>query len=627
MLMKPKEPATMIRSNGISMSLRPLLVLGLLLGLVFPSREVKATDGEHPLVRAVAQAQQLNRPIAAVVLADWAGESLLMERGVLAHPQVRQSLRDNAVLAVVQRDSWPELEAGLQAAFAAINGRPGGYPITVFCTPEGAPFEAIGYLPPTADFEGVGYAELITTIGLLWREDPDRIRSQAEALEAAGLSESAMVESVPSPVVPTFESLRTLANRVGDSISTGGIVRVGNHSSVLPASAMFLAAAALTIDHDTSADASERYLNSALRSPLRDHIQGGFFRSVDLRSRPVQVRPEKLLAVQAGWLRAFAAGHARTSRNRYVEACRELMRFLREGLEHSDGGWYAAVPGRTELPVQENPWLWSADDILSAPGVNPQDGRVLNRYLGLVPNQRRVPAPVSLLDPIAREMRLTYDQANQGLIRARVAATEARRKQKSYPQPLNWRATEWEAAAATAYLLAYEVTGDDRAKDFAIGRLKSYAAVINAPGEFSLPRLKQGDDNVSPAHYADQARLAEALLSGALISGEAELTEAGKKVIERARKTRTETSPSLSLERIGRALVWHHDGDLISPLATEASAWMLLDKLETGKGHSVQAREILTAYGRKGPGTPRGIPAAAASGWGWASLVYLASQP
>ena len=134
---------------------------------------------------ALAQARAQNKPILLSV-----GYSACHWCHVMAH----ESFEDAGVAAVmnrlfinikVDREERPDLDQIYQSAHHLLTQQNGGWPLTMFLTPEGTPFFGGTYFPKTARYNRPGFADLCERVGQMWRERQDEIKTQnASLLEA-----------------------------------------------------------------------------------------------------------------------------------------------------------------------------------------------------------------------------------------------------------------------------------------------------------------------------------------------------------------------------------------------------------------------------------------------------------
>ena len=105
----------------------------------------------------------------------------------------RESFENEAIAALmnrwfvcikVDREERPDLDEIYMAATVAMNHGQGGWPMTVFLTPEQQPFFAGTYFPPAGRWGRPGFPDLLQQIADVWKQDPNGVRSQAQDMTA-----------------------------------------------------------------------------------------------------------------------------------------------------------------------------------------------------------------------------------------------------------------------------------------------------------------------------------------------------------------------------------------------------------------------------------------------------------
>lgn len=94
---------------------------------------------------------------------------------VMAHesfedPETAAVLNEHVVSVKVDREERPDVDAVYMTATQAMTGQ-GGWPMTVFMTPDGEPFFAATYFPRAQ------FTQLVTAVGQTWRQNKDRVLS------------------------------------------------------------------------------------------------------------------------------------------------------------------------------------------------------------------------------------------------------------------------------------------------------------------------------------------------------------------------------------------------------------------------------------------------------------------
>jgi uncharacterized protein len=108
---------------------------------------------------------------------------------VMAHesfedPATAAVVNGNVVAIKVDREERPDIDAVYMAATQAMNRGQGGWPMTVFMTPDGEPFFAATYFPRAQ------FTQLVTAVGQTWRDNKDRVKGESQRI-AATLAEQA----------------------------------------------------------------------------------------------------------------------------------------------------------------------------------------------------------------------------------------------------------------------------------------------------------------------------------------------------------------------------------------------------------------------------------------------------
>lgn len=244
----------------------------------------------------------------------------VMARESFSNPAVAAFLNEHFVAIKVDREEHPEVDAAYLAAASAFT-RQLGWPLNVFTTPRGRAFYAGTYWPPRGVPGLPAFAQVLDGVAEAWAHRRDDLEATArevgEAIAALGAREAS-----PLPA-------RTALDAVVESIETLEDAEYGGFGS----SPKFPVAPVLgfLIEHGTpgALALAERTLVAMAASPLRDAVEGGFFRYATRRdwSEP---HYERMLYDNAQLLSAYAALDSR-------EPAEGVARFLLEVL-HVPGG-------------------------------------------------------------------------------------------------------------------------------------------------------------------------------------------------------------------------------------------------------------------------------------------------
>ena len=120
---------------------------------------------------AMNRAQAENKPIFLSIGYSTCHWCHVMERESFEDEEVARILNRDFIPVKVDREQRPDLDAIYMAACQAFTGR-GGWPLSVFLTPDGTPFFAASYLPKVGRPGQVGLVELLTETARMWQEEP-----------------------------------------------------------------------------------------------------------------------------------------------------------------------------------------------------------------------------------------------------------------------------------------------------------------------------------------------------------------------------------------------------------------------------------------------------------------------
>ncbi len=149
---------------------------------------------------ALAAARAENKPILLSV-----GYSACHWCHVMAHesfddPEVARVMNDAFVNVKVDREERPDLDQIYQTAHAVLTRRSGGWPLTMFLTPEGAPFFGGTYFPKHGRYGLPGFLELLPKIAAAYREQGEQLAEQNRRL-AAALMRRSSPKAAPAPAL------------------------------------------------------------------------------------------------------------------------------------------------------------------------------------------------------------------------------------------------------------------------------------------------------------------------------------------------------------------------------------------------------------------------------------------
>ncbi len=259
------------------------------------------------------------------------------------HVMAHESFEDEAIAGLmnrlfvnvkVDREERPDVDAVYQNALALL-GEHGGWPLTMFLTPEGAPFWGGTYFPPTQRYGRPGFPQVLEGLAAAWRDAPDDVAKNVEALRQ-GLQRLASPEA-GGPLTP--EAPIEVAKRLLRELDPfeGGLG--GAPKFPQPAILKLFWQAWLRSGEAPFRHAVDLSLSKMSQGGIYDHLGGGYARYATDEKWLVP-HFEKMLYDNAQILDLLTWAYAESGNRLYADRARETVGWLlREMLaEETPGG-------------------------------------------------------------------------------------------------------------------------------------------------------------------------------------------------------------------------------------------------------------------------------------------------
>lgn len=280
-----------------------------------------------------------------------------------ADPAVAERLNDDFVPIKVDREERPDLDRLYQTVCGMVTGR-GGWPLSVWLTPDGRPFYVGTYFPREAKRGQPGFLDLVENIADSWDDEREDIESRADQWADAMAGELEGTPDSPGDVSPGL--LETAAQRAVSEADRehGGFGR-GQKFPQTGRLHLLMQAHERT-GRDAFREVAVEALDAMSEGGLRDHAGGGFHRYVTDREWTVP-HFEKMLYDNAELVRAYIAGYRLTGEQRYAEIAHETLGFVGRELRHPDGGFFSTLDAQSEGESGEHEegafYVWTPQEI------------------------------------------------------------------------------------------------------------------------------------------------------------------------------------------------------------------------------------------------------------------------
>ena len=316
----------------------------------------------------------------------------------------------------VDREERPDLDQIYQTAFQLFQRRGGGWPLTMFLTPELVPFFAGTYFPPNDRYNLPGFKRVLASVAEAYRTQPDQVReTTAQITRVFDQLGTQRGEDRPLSADAVRQAVDYLS-RIFEPVYGG-----------FGGAPKFPASMALTLclhhhhaTHDrTAIEMAARTLTRMAEGGIYDQIGGGFHRySVD--ERWLVPHFEKMLYDNALLTRLYLDTYLVTQDERFARIARGTINYTLRELLHPDGGFYAAQDADSE-GEEGKYFVWTVEEVLAVLG--DADGRLFCRAFDVTAagnfekkNILHVGLPV---DALAEEFHLTPEEVAQRLEQAK----------------------------------------------------------------------------------------------------------------------------------------------------------------------------------------------------------------
>ena len=473
---------------------------------------------------AFARARSEDKPIFLSVGYTTCYWCHVMERKVFANAEIAALMNEWFVNIKVDREERPDIDQIYMTATHLVN-RSGGWPNSVFLTPELKPFFAGTYFPPE-DYHGrPGFPRVLRALQEAWQTSRDEVEATAQQLTAAIRQARADRNEPMAPDTSVIsDALSQIAARY--DASNGGF---GGAPKFPPAMRLDLL---LDAWEEEGNERALKIVNHTLASMasggIYDQIGGGFHRySTDAKWRVPHF--EKMLYNQAHLTRIYTRAYALTGDERWGEVARDILRYVDREMTSVAGGFYSALDAETDA-VEGKYYVWTEGEIREALG----DGAELFLVVyGLAPmpeGDEMVVYEKASTATVASEHGMQVSQLKEVLEKARSELLRVRQG-REYPLLDDKFLTSWNGMMIAAYGDAYAVLKDETYR-----RTAEAAAlfVMDRLGTASggLKRVFRNNTVKYDGFLEDYAYFADGLLALYRATGETRWLRAAEKIAD-----------------------------------------------------------------------------------------------
>ncbi len=451
---------------------------------------------------AIDRARREEKPIFLSVGYSTCYWCHVMEREVFSDPGIAAVMNAHFVNVKVDREERPDIDEIYMTATQLVTGG-GGWPNSVFLTPDLEPFFAGTYFPPE-DLPGQpGFPRVLNLLNEAWNTRRDDLVEQAGRIAGAIRTLQHDLAAYDETAVPGEEIVAGAVNhmRTRYDAENGGF---GPAPKFPPPMRLEL----LLNEYERTGDESllsmaTHTLDVMMKGGMYDHVGGGFHRyATDSRWRIPHF--EKMLYNQADLARVYLLAYDMTGEDAYRAVAEDVLAFVQREMSDSEGAFYSAVDSETGT-VEGRYYLWSEEEVRKTLGA---DADLFLAHYGLAPMPEMAAGnaaenssdgaakgtaegAVLYIRDEADSVRLRPDQEN---MRTELRTVRAKR---GHPMVDAKMITAWNGQMIDTYAYAWLVTGNGK-----------YLDTATRAAEFTLDRLRDGEDGLRRIYLQGKTRQA-----------------------------------------------------------------------------------------------------------------------
>ena len=411
-----------------------------------------------------------------------------MERESFEDQKTATILNEKFVPIKVDREERPDLDEVYMKAVTTLTGS-GGWPLSVFLTPDLKPFYGGTYFPPVPRHGLPGFPEVLNFIADTWKSKrAEVVKSSDEITKAISEGYALKGEGALSKVL--LDNAYAVVLSAHDS-QFGGFGRPPKFP--LPSYLGFLLRYNARTGKGSALGPVMKTLDAMADGGIHDHLAGGFHRYSTDRYWLVP-HFEKMLYDNALLARVYADAYRATRVERYAWTARDTLGWILDEMTSPEGGFFSAQDADT-AEGEGYYYTWTPSEVLDVLGK--EDGAVFCEHYGVSPEGnfeggRSILSVTKSAERTASKLGLTADEVEKALRKGRSALLEARRR-RNRPRVDDKVLASWNGLAISGFACAYQALQDER-----------YLAAAARSADFILATLvKKGRSPMLQRRYRD----------------------------------------------------------------------------------------------------------------------------
>ena len=426
----------------------------------------------------------------------------VMERESFENKSIADQMNENFINIKVDREERPDIDEIYMSAVQSMTGQ-GGWPLTVFLTPECRPFFGGTYFPPVARGGHVGFPQLLNAVTDAFRNRRDQLESSSVHIveHIQKLNDSSGEKFAELKIEDLDNAFEAIAEQFDWELGGFGSNIKFPHALALE----FLMVYYYSNPASSALDMVEIALKKMYEGGIYDHIGSGFHRYSTDKEWLVP-HFEKMLYDNALLSRLYVHAYQATGNDFYIDVAKDIFSFIEREMTSEDGLFYSAQDADSE-GVEGTFYTWSLDELKDLLGSAYKDSFFENIGVTRQGNfeGRNI---IHLTNGFSTYQEIWEDTDSKPNPKSIMLT---KRNSRVRPFKDEKAIVFWNTLMTQALCEGYLATGDNRYKKIAIQNIKTLLKIEVDYGK--LPRLKINNSIVGTGFLEDYAGLAMACIS------------------------------------------------------------------------------------------------------------------
>jgi uncharacterized protein len=399
-----------------------------------------------------------------------------MEKESFEDTEVAEILNRDFISIKVDREERPDIDHIYMTVCQALTGH-GGWPMTIFMSPDKKPFFAGTYFPKKDRSGKVGIMTMLDRVNHAWKNNRDKLLESGEEITNAIKDERVYsAEEIPENLMrEAYSDFRADFDSVYGGF--GGAPKFPT-----PHNLFLLMRYWHVTKEDEALKMVEETLEHMYRGGIYDHIGYGYSRySTDRRWLVPHF--EKMLYDNALLAIAYLEAYQATKKDKYVEIAKQIFTYVLRDMTSADGGFYSAEDADSE-GVEGKFYVWSYDEIKKVLG---EDSGKFAKYYGITEkgNFEGQNIPNLIGSKIPQEDKWLMEMCRQKLFDYREA--------RIHPYKDDKILTAWNGLMIAALSMGGRILGEQRYTDAAEKAVEFIYSNLVRKDDRLLARYRDGE--------------------------------------------------------------------------------------------------------------------------------------